>query len=253
MSCEGRFMAQVSFRWAPSAAGINASYLDVGTDANFAPGTFVARAQNPATSTYNWTGLQANVLTHFRINALTNDGRWMSSDLGGFYAECAPPVREGVIGSGDRLFVSRIGIDAPVNIRDIASDGIMGDPAGPLDVVRYNFPLSDGFDGYPGNSGTTLIAGHLDFRNYGLAVFGKLKEIVPGDAIDYLREDGVMVSYQVDWVEDVAPDYPFGALARTTAVDSLVLITCTGQFDWSVEEYPLRRVVYATKVTAPAQ
>jgi LPXTG-site transpeptidase (sortase) family protein len=253
--CETRFRARVTIRWAPSAnpAGIAKQYIDVGYDPSFARDTFVARDHGPATLSYTWSGLAANVQTFFRVNALGNDGVWHTSDLGSFTAECAPPLRLGIIHSGDRLIVPRIGINAPVNVRDVGHAGTMGDPEGPLDVVRYTFPLVDGFGGYPGQGGTTLIAGHLDFRNYGLAVFGHLEQLAEGDVIDYLREDGTLVSYQVSWVSDVHPDFNYGELARNTSTESLVLITCNGEFNWTIEEYPLRRLVYATKLPPAAQ
>ena len=253
VSCEDKFRARVNFSWAPLAGNVIRQYIDVGYDPNFAPGTFAGRLHSPQTMTYEWRALQANLPTFFRVNALDSSGAWHSSATGSFTAECAPPAREGLFHSGDRLIVNSVGIDAPVNVRDVGMDGHMGDPEGPLDVVRYNFPLAEGFGGYPGDGGTTLIAGHLDFRNYGLAVFGQLDQILVGDVVDYLREDGTMVSYQVDWIADVEPDYHFGELARNTATDTLVLITCNGTFDWyGTEQYSHRRLVHATKLPAVA-
>lgn len=249
LSCEGRFRARVDFRWAPVASGIEKQYIDVSYDPSFAPGSFIGRQHAPITSKYTWSSLQANTPTFFRINALDQNGVWRTSPVAGFTADCAPPVRQGLYHSGDRLIVPSIGVNAPVNVRDVVS-GAMGDPEGPYDVVRYTFPLNEGFGGYPGDGGTTLIAGHLDWRNLGLAVFGHLERLAPGDVIDYVREDGSVISYQVAWVEDVRPDYNFGELARNYSTEAVVLITCNGTFDWGIEEYSHRRVVYATKTAA---
>jgi LPXTG-site transpeptidase (sortase) family protein len=247
LSCDGRFAARVNFRWAPSGLDITAQYIDVSFDPNFPAGGFISSPrQIPTAQSFNWYNLQVNTQTYFRVNSLDTNGVWHTSDTGAFYADCAPPVREGIIPSDDRLVINRIGVDAPVNVRDVGSDGLLGDPEGPLDVIRYTFPVNPGYGNYPGQPGTTFIAGHLDFRYYGLAVFGHLDQLQPGDVIDYYRGDGVLVSYVVDWVEDMDPSTNFGLLAQNGSVDAMILITCNGTFDWDVEEYSARRVVHAT-------
>lgn len=249
LSCDSRSSARVNFHWAPSGLDITAQYIDVGFDPTFAPGSFKGSPkQLAAADSYIWYNLQANVQTFFRVNALDSQGVWHTSDVGAFYADCAPPIREGVIPSADRLVISKIGVDAPVNERDVGNDGLLGDPAGPLDVIRYSFPLNQGYGGYPGQPGTTLIAGHLDYRYYGLAVFGALDQLQPGDVVDYYRGDGVQVSYVVQWAQDMDPETNFGELAKNGNQDAMILITCNGTFDWNVEEYSARRVVYATAI-----
>ncbi|MGE3983718.1 MAG: class F sortase [Dehalococcoidia bacterium] len=254
LSCDGRFAARVNFRWAASGLDIVAQYIDVSYDPNFPAGSFVSSPrQLPAAQSFNWYNLQANVQTFFRVNALDSRGVWHTSETGGFYPDCAPPVREGIIYTDDRLVINRIGVDAPVNVRDVGADGLLGDPEGPHDVIRYTFPLNQGYGGTPGTPGTTLLAGHLDFRYYGLAVFGHLDQLQPGDVIDYYRGDGTLISYHVDWVEDVAPDTNFGLLAKNGSADAMILVTCNGTFDWDIEEYSARRVVYATAFPSVAQ
>lgn len=249
VSCDGKYFARVNFRWAPSAEGIAAQYLDLGFDPWFAPGSFVnTHGLLPAVDDFGWNGIHANVWTYFRVNALGTDGVWRTSTTGGFNAECVPPVNPNLYGSADRLLMPRLGIDAPVNVRDVGFDGAMGDPAGPEDVVRYTFPVFDGVGGYPGNGGSTLIAGHLDFRNYGLAVFAPLGEVEVGDIAQYIRGDGVVVNYSVVWFADMPNDFGFGELALNTSADTLVLITCAGDFNWNAEEYSHRRVVFLTRV-----
>jgi hypothetical protein len=247
LTCDNRSTARVNFRWAPSGLDITMQYVDVSYDPNFPAGAFISSSrQLPGAQSLNWYNLRGNVQTFFRVNALDSNGVWHTSDTGAFYADCAPPVREGIIGSDDRLVIGRIGVDAPVNVRDVGGDGLLGDPAGPLDVIRYTFPLNQGYGGYPGQMGTTLIAGHLDFRYYGLAVFGHLDQLQPGDVIDYYRGDGSLVSYVVEWAQDMDPETNFGEMAKNGNVDAMLLVTCNGTFDWEIERYSARRVVYAT-------
>lgn len=249
LACESKFRAKVSFRWAPSADKIAVQYLDLGFDPGFAPGSFVASPpRTPSTNNYTWSSIYANVGTVFRVNALGADGVWRSSETAGFYADCAPPVREGIIPSADRLTIPRLGVDAPVGIRDVAFDGHLGDPAGAEDVVRYTWPVFDGFGGYPGDGGTTLIAGHVDYYYVGAAIFAPLRDILEGDVATYHRADGVAVTYVVDWVTDLPNDYGFGELARSGSADTLILITCNGDFNYATGEYSHRRVVHLTRV-----
>jgi LPXTG-site transpeptidase (sortase) family protein len=249
MSCDTRFAARVNFQWAPSGFDIVAQYIDLSFDPSFPAGGFInSPRQLPSVGSFTWYNIQANAQTFFRVNAIDSKGVWHTSDTGAFYADCAPPIREGIIGSGDRLIIDKLGIDAPVNIRDVGHEGTMGDPAGPLDVVRYNWPLNPGYGSFPGNGGTTVIAGHLDFRYYGLAVFGHLDQLAPGDVVDYYREDGQLISYQVQQAYDVDPEINFGEFAKNGSVETMVLITCNGTFDWDVEQYSARRVVVATKI-----
>jgi hypothetical protein len=249
-ACNGPFQARVDFKWAPTLIDTVWQFLDIGFDPGFAPGTFTTAGEMPPSQLdLTWEGLNANVLTFYRINALGKDGVWRTSPTGSFLAECVPPVNTELRFTNDRLLIPRFGVDAQVNVRDVALDGVLGNPEGPEDVVRYNFPLYPTAQAYPGNGGTTMIAGHVDFAEYGLAVFAPLRSMIAvGDIVEYVRFDGVKVSYVVDWVSDLPPEYPFGQLATNNGVEALVLVTCNGEWNWDQRAYSHRRVVHATIV-----
>ena len=214
LDCVDQQTAKVKFHWAPPTPKADLVYMDLGFDPNFAPGTFAgAGPLPPELQHYDWSGIQGNVWTYFRVNALGQDGQWRSTIVGSFYAACAPPINTELYGSADRLVAQRLGIDAPINMRDVGYDGFMGDPAGPTDVVRYNFHAWPGYGGDPGKFGTTIVAGHVDYRNYGLAVFAPLRDVQIGDVFEYYRGDGGVVRYAVDWVADLPPDYDWNSLS----------------------------------------
>ena len=248
LNCHGPSSASVHFRWAPMATTGVVQYLDVGFDPTFAPGTFAAAGPMDATTNrYFWDGLRPDAQYFFRITALGSDGVWRSTGVAGFTADCAAQAALGerLYGSNDRLVFSRLGIEAPVNVREVANDGVMGNPAGAWDVVRYNFPWFDG--GYPGDGGTAVVAGHVDFRPNIMAVFWELRRARPGDVIDYYRGDGVRVRYSVDWVQQVDSGFDVNALLSHTSAERLVLITCDGSFNPVTREYDLRFLLVASR------
>jgi LPXTG-site transpeptidase (sortase) family protein len=161
----------------------------------------------------------------------------------------AEAVSEGYIsGSNDRLILSRLGINAPVNYRGVASDGVMGNPLGAYDVVWYDFSGIPGLGGYPGSGGNAVIAGHVDYRGVGPAVFYQLRNVVEGDLIEYRRSDGEVVQYVVEWISDIPPTENFAGIVTSAAGDVLTLVTCNGEFDTVAREYSHRRVVRAVRI-----
>jgi LPXTG-site transpeptidase (sortase) family protein len=153
-----------------------------------------------------------------------------------------------VSGSGDRLVMSRLAINAPVTINRVGTDGVMGNPLGPTDVVWYDFSALAGYGGYPGQGGNAVFAGHVDYHNYGTAVFWNLKDVQQGDLVEYYTADGKYYKYSVQWVSDVSPDADFGEFVTASAGDVMTLITCVGEFNPATRHYDHRRVVRASRV-----
>ena len=152
-----------------------------------------------------------------------------------------------ISGSSDRLVIPVLGIDAAVNYRTVV-DGEMGNPLGAYDVVWYDFSAYGGaLGGYPGGGGNAAIAGHVDYRGVGAAVFWRLRELQPGDLIEYYRGDGQVVRYVVQWISDVDPTLDFSPYVSAAAGDVMTLVTCNGDFDYANREYSHRRIVRAAR------
>jgi LPXTG-site transpeptidase (sortase) family protein len=171
--------------------------------------------------------------------------------------DCQPPASPHCdYASGDRLFIpslqtgdsGRCGtttINAPVNVYDMGSDYQMGVPLADCDVVRQNFAAFPGFGGYPGDGGTTVLAGHVDYHPNYQAVFWNLRSIQTNAEIRYQRADGRTVVYRVDWAQAISdPNYDWGGLVASSSGDTIVLITCDGVFDSATHEYSRRFVVH---------
>lgn len=149
----------------------------------------------------------------------------------------APPVR---------LSIPVIGVDAEIERVGLTPDGAMDVPKGPWTVGWYA-------PGPPaGELGNAAMAGHVDYRSVGPAVFWRLRELAPGDEVIVHRADGsgrrfVVTGVRAYYTDDIPLQEVFGASERP----GLNLITCTGQFSASAREYDRRLIVY-TEAVGPA-
>jgi sortase A len=151
---------------------------------------------------------------------------------------------------GDRLIIPKIGVDAPMTMRVVGSDGIMQNPEGPLDVAWYDFSAIPGLGGRPGVGGNTVISGHVDYHDYGPAVFWDLRELEPGDEITIHLRDGSEYNYSVQWNRAINPaGISWNDVVAATPQESVTMITCAGTFDSSTRSYDQRRVVWAVRVS----
>jgi LPXTG-site transpeptidase (sortase) family protein len=142
-----------------------------------------------------------------------------------------------------RLQVPKLGIDAPIVVLGILPDGTMATPRGPTEVAWYNFSAK------PGQIGNVVMSGHLDYINYGAAVFYRLRDLRPGDELRVVLSDGTPVEYVVESVTayDEA-SAPVADIVGRTPNEAITLITCAGSFDRSSREYNQRLVVRGARV-----
>jgi sortase (surface protein transpeptidase) len=137
--------------------------------------------------------------------------------------------------------IERIGLDAPLGVKTRDRAGLMQDPSGPEDIAWYDFTAR------PGEPGNAVFSGHVDYHDYGPAVFAHLRELQPGDAIDVFSADGSTHRYAVATrTSYAASEAPIDLIVGPTARASITLITCTGAFGGG--EYSHRLVVRAEAV-----
>lgn len=123
----------------------------------------------------------------------------------------------------------------------IGSDGTMEVPA---DFARVGWFTGGG---RPGGHGPLVIAGHVDSPR-GPAVFVRLRDLVPGDAIEVTDVAGAVHEYSVVEVADYPKSaFPTARVFGAVTDDELRLITCGGYFDRSIGHYEDNRVVYAVR------
>jgi len=144
----------------------------------------------------------------------------------------------------ERILLPSVGIDAPISVKGIDSNGVMEVPDGPWDVSWYDFSAR------PGSGSNAVFSGHLDYYDIGAAVFWRLRELIESDLIQVRLSDGVVYDYQVIAMENVdAATADIGTIVGATEQEVITLITCAGTFDASTGQYDKRLIVRAERVT----
>ncbi len=146
-----------------------------------------------------------------------------------------------------RIVIPRIGVDAPITVKGIGADGVMEAPDGPEDVAWY------GFTARPGSGGNAVFSAHLDYHNYGPAVFAGLNELENGDLVEVYLADGTVYRYEVvlslSYPAETAPSED---IVGPTSREVITLITCAGSFDQASRRYSHRLVVRAERMRSEA-
>ena len=150
----------------------------------------------------------------------------------------------------ERLIIPAINVDAPVIARTVADNGLMPSPDGPEDVILYDFSALPGLGGSPGGGGNAVFAGHVDYYDYGPAVFSDLHDIKDGDQITVRLRDGTQLEYTARSNRIVDPAATrFNDIVAATPEESLTVITCAGDFDPETQTYDMRRIVWAVRAS----
>ena len=157
----------------------------------------------------------------------------------------------GTPGRGDfqgvRLLIPSVGIDAPLSLKVVGTDGQMPNPNGPTDVAYYDFSAWPNLGGAPGKGGNIVVAGHVDYIRYGPAVFWRLHEIGVGDVVTIKMKDGTESSYKIEFNKHiVVGSADWTGIVAATADESITLITCGGQFE--AGHYNSRQIVWGRRV-----
>jgi sortase (surface protein transpeptidase) len=140
-----------------------------------------------------------------------------------------------------RLAIPALGVNAPVEILGLLSDGSMQAPVGWWDAGWYRYgPL-------PGQTGNAVIAGHLDSTT-GPALFWRLTSLGGGDQVIVTLSSGqvedFLVQRQVSYRDNSAP---MGEIFGPAATANLNLITCGGIWNAALHNYSNRTVIYTRK------
>jgi sortase (surface protein transpeptidase) len=142
------------------------------------------------------------------------------------------------------LRIPAIRVDAEVVPVGLEPDLAMEIPSDVRTVGWYD-PF-DGLGVIPGESGTAVIAGHVDSRTQGRGAFWPLRSLVAEDLVEVVHSDGTVTTWVVESVVlspkediDLAEIFTFAGARR------LALVTCGGRFDRSAGAYLENYVVMA--------
>lgn len=151
-----------------------------------------------------------------------------------------PPAPAGNYPS--RVVIPKIGVDAPVVARGVDANGLMQVPDGPEDVAWYEFT------GRPGEGANIVLSGHVDYHDYGPAVFWRLRDLTLGDIVEVHVADGAFYQYVVTDTEAYeAQGAPIDEIVGPTSRETVTLITCDGTFNGASVGYSHRLVVRAER------
>lgn len=138
-----------------------------------------------------------------------------------------------------QLSIPAIGVATPLIGLGLAADGSM--------EVPTDFSLAGWYTGgpRPGESGPAVVAGHVDSVD-GPAVFSRLGDLRPGDAVDIARADGTTAHFVVERLERFEKQaFPTATVFGPTPRSELRLVTCGGAFDREHRTYLENLVVFA--------
>ena len=168
------------------------------------------------------------------------------------------PVPSVSVSSADLTAQATETVIAPVSLRIPAQDiALPIDPVGvQADGQMEIPPLAERggwyrFGAAPGEvAGTAVIAAHVDsIASAGLGPFARLKNLVPGDAVEVTLADGTSRDYAVTSVDRVAKsDARWQDVFVRDGAPRLVLITCGGVFQPAVGHYADNVIVTAEPV-----
>lgn len=139
----------------------------------------------------------------------------------------------------ESMSIPAIGIDAPVQHLGTTETGEMAVPD-KIDEVSWFSP------GYkPGQNGRAVVAGHVDGID-GPAIFWDLSKLEPGDEI-IVEGEGRKLIFKVHTMESVPLDEAdIPKIFGYSSSPELVLITCSGTYDFDRGTREERLVVYAS-------
>lgn len=148
------------------------------------------------------------------------------------------------VGIPARIRIQRLGLDAVVESVGLTADGAMDAPSHPLDAGWYSPGPR------PGEPGSAVIDGHVDWYAGQAGAFRDLKDAMPGDIITVEDDAGAVISFVV------RESRMYAAAADATDVfvstdgnAHLSLITCGGTWDKRAGQYSERLVVFADRET----
>lgn len=126
-----------------------------------------------------------------------------------------------------RITVPRIGVDATLMPVGLHPDHTL--------VVPDSAPLAGWYTGgpRPGETGPAVLVGH-NFWHGVPGVFARLHELVTGDVVEVHHDDGSVVRFAVERLEQHRKDaFPSERVYGNTARQEVRIITCGGPFDHS--------------------
>lgn len=156
------------------------------------------------------------------------------------------PARAAAGRAARSVRVPSLGLDLEVRPAGVTPEGQMSLPADPSVLGWYRFGAA------PGQSGSTVLAGHVDTLERGIGPLASLASARPGMEVSVTTSSGRRLAFVVDSIESFdrrsLPDEVFSR----TGPPRLRLVTCGGEFDPDRGGYQQNVVVTAVPASGRA-
>jgi len=134
-----------------------------------------------------------------------------------------------------------LGVDAPVQMVGVGTEGALIVPHSPMDVGWYQG------GSVPGEPGVALLTSHVDTRTEGRGVFAGLVDLAEGDIVTIVTADGTEQRWTVTArTQHRKSELPPGLFARS-GPPVLALVTCGGPFDPGSRTYRDNVIVWTER------
>ena len=137
-----------------------------------------------------------------------------------------------------RIVISKIGVDSLVQNVGIDQNQQI--------AVPNNIHIAGWFidSVRPGESGLSIIDGHVNGVSSDEGVFKRLNELAEGDTVQIIMGDDSVVDFNVYSNQEIATADSASVLySQVPEIENqLNLITCTGNFDRAVRQYDKRQI-----------
>lgn len=125
-----------------------------------------------------------------------------------------------------RMIIPSFDIDMPVSAQGVDDAGLMALPPHPSEAGWYRFGPAPGDP-----EGATVIAGHVDSKEYGIGPLAALRRVNPGAEIIVITQEGREHRYRAESVESVpVAELDLGELFSRTGPARLHVVTCSGAY-----------------------
>lgn len=141
-----------------------------------------------------------------------------------------------------RIQIPNINIDAPFEYVGINSQGAVDAPEDPDKVAWYSGGTR------PGDIGSAVITGHLNWYNSTNGIFTNLHKIQLNDKIVIQDDQGIMLSFIVREIRSYnANEEAIDVFISDDGKSHLNLITCEGSWDKVANSFSKRLVIFSDK------
>ena len=141
-----------------------------------------------------------------------------------------------------RVHIPSINVDAEIKPVTLTTKGAMDMPDSPDIVGWYSLGVR------PGENGSAVLAGHLDWYNGKTAVFQNLDTLKKGDLLSIETNKGRFLLFSVREIRSYNPyEYAPDVFAKSDS-SHLNIVTCGGVWDPVRKIYSKRIVVFADAV-----